>query len=128
MAALTQKQIDKFWFDGVLVVEDAVSAKELTDLKQVFEGWIEESRSYSKDYGKTLDMLYCSHPGCQFGNDYMFDGNATIMELDHINRDTSDSRPENLRSLCSLHHSQTLGYKNRKIPISPRAFARYKRR
>ena len=55
MAALTQEQIDKFWADGVLVVEDAVSAKELADLKQVFEGWLEESRSYSKDYGETLD-------------------------------------------------------------------------
>ena len=39
----------------MLVVEDAVSAKELSDLKQVFEGWLEESRSYSKDYGETLD-------------------------------------------------------------------------
>ena len=55
MAALTQEQIDKFWTDGVLVVEDAVSAKELADLRQVFEGWLEESRSYSKDYGETLD-------------------------------------------------------------------------
>ena len=36
MAALTQEQIDKFWTDGVLVVEDAVSAEELVDLKQVF--------------------------------------------------------------------------------------------
>ena len=27
MAALTQEQIDKFWSDGVLVVDDAVSAK-----------------------------------------------------------------------------------------------------
>jgi ectoine hydroxylase-related dioxygenase (phytanoyl-CoA dioxygenase family) len=55
MGALTQQQIDKFWADGVLVVEDAVSAKELADLKQVFEDWVEESRSYSKDYGETLD-------------------------------------------------------------------------
>ena len=55
MAGLTQEQIDKFWTDGVLVVEDAVSAKELADLKQVFQGWLEESRSHSKDYGKTLD-------------------------------------------------------------------------
>ena len=55
MGALTQEQIDKFWADGVLVVEDAVSAKELADLNQVFEGWVEESRSYSEDYGETLD-------------------------------------------------------------------------
>ena len=37
MAALSQEQINKFWDDGVLVVEGAVSAKELSDLKQVFE-------------------------------------------------------------------------------------------
>jgi len=55
MAALSQEQINKFWDDGVLVVEGAVSAKELSDLKQVFEGWVEESRLHSKDYGETLD-------------------------------------------------------------------------
>ena len=37
LSALTQEQTDKFWSDGVLVVEDAVSAKELADLKKVFK-------------------------------------------------------------------------------------------
>ena len=55
MGALSQEQIDKFWADGVLVAEDAVSAKELSELKQVFEGWVEDSCSYSEDYGETLD-------------------------------------------------------------------------
>ena len=55
MAALAREQIDKFWADGVLVVDDAVSARELIDLKQVFQGWVEESRSQCKDYGETLD-------------------------------------------------------------------------
>ena len=55
MGALTKEQIGKFWADGVLVAEDAVSAKELSDLKQVFEGWVEDSCSYSEDYGETLD-------------------------------------------------------------------------
>ena len=55
LSALTQEQTDKFWSDGVLVVEDAVSAKELADLKKVFKGWVEESRYYSEDYGETLD-------------------------------------------------------------------------
>ena len=32
LSALTQEQTDKFWSDGVLVVENAVSAKELADL------------------------------------------------------------------------------------------------
>ena len=55
MGALNQEQIEKFWADGVLVVDHAVSATELADLNQVFQGWLEESRLYSKDYGKTLD-------------------------------------------------------------------------
>ncbi len=55
MGALTREQIDKFWGDGVLVVEDAVSAEELAGLKQVFESWVEESRLYNGDYGETLD-------------------------------------------------------------------------
>jgi ectoine hydroxylase-related dioxygenase (phytanoyl-CoA dioxygenase family) len=55
MGALTQEQIGKFWADGVLVAEDAVSVKELSDLKKVFESWVEDSCSYSEDYGETLD-------------------------------------------------------------------------
>ena len=68
-----------------------------------------------KDFGpKQLDMLYCSKPGpVNLKITICLMVNATVMELDHINRDTSDSRPENLRSLCALHHQQTLGYKNR---------------
>ena len=31
MAALSQEQINKFWDDGVLVVDGAVSAKELAE-------------------------------------------------------------------------------------------------
>jgi|TARA_B110000914_G_scaffold18147_1_gene13871 hypothetical protein len=105
--------------------KDKVLVEHLTDAK----GKPKHTRFYKnyfyafrkqliKDFGKQLDMLYCSKPGCEFENNYMFDGNATVMELDHINRDTSDSRPENLRSLCALHHQQTLGYKNRKSPIT----------
>ena len=55
MGALTKEQQDKFWADGVLVVEDAVSATDLAELRMVFEGWLDESRSHSKDYGETLD-------------------------------------------------------------------------
>ena len=45
MGALTKEQQDKFWADGVLVVEDAVSATDLVELRMVFEGWLDESRS-----------------------------------------------------------------------------------
>ena len=55
MAALTQEQKDRFWRDGVLTVEDAVTAAELADLRAVFAGWVEESRGHDSDFGETLD-------------------------------------------------------------------------
>tara|TARA_B100002019_G_C20765589_1_gene355117 strand:+ start:15 stop:392 length:378 start_codon:yes stop_codon:yes gene_type:complete len=71
-----------------------------------------------EEFGPQLDIHYCSKPSCQFHNTDMFDGKAIIMELEHKNRITNDSRPENLESLCPLHHQQTLGYKNRKTDIT----------
>ena len=55
MAALSQDQKDQFWRDGVLVVENAVTADELAALRDVFALWVEESRSHEQDYGETLD-------------------------------------------------------------------------
>ncbi len=55
MATLTQSQIDQFWRDGVLVVENAVTAEELKNLRDVFALWVEESREHEHDYGETLD-------------------------------------------------------------------------
>ncbi len=55
MTTLTQEQIDQFWRDGVLTVEDAVSAQELNALRGVFANWVEDSRGHEDDYGETLD-------------------------------------------------------------------------
>ena len=55
MTALTQAQKDTFWRDGVLIVEDAISAEDLEQLRAQFSDWLDESRSYKDDYGKTLD-------------------------------------------------------------------------
>ena len=55
MTALTQDQKDQFWRDGVLVIEDAVTPAELTSLREVFTGWVEESRTHDSDYGETMD-------------------------------------------------------------------------
>ena len=49
MGMLSQSQKDAFWNDGVLVVEDAVSDTQLEQLKSVFTGWVEESRSHTED-------------------------------------------------------------------------------
>jgi phytanoyl-CoA hydroxylase len=55
MAFLSEDQKEQFWHDGVLVVEDAVTADELADLRRVFAEWVEESRAQTEDYGETLD-------------------------------------------------------------------------
>jgi len=59
-----------------------------------------------------FDMFTCSECGCTEHN-----SRPVIMEMDHLNRDTSDSRIENLSMKCPNCHSQTLGYKNRTITI-----------
>ena len=55
MQALTTVQKEQFWRDGVLMVNEAVGADELGELREVFAGWVEESRRHSDDFGKTLD-------------------------------------------------------------------------
>ena len=43
MGLLSQVQKETFWRDGVLVVEDAVSDRQLEQLRSVFTGWVEAS-------------------------------------------------------------------------------------
>lgn len=114
MKAYTYKEFkDKF------LVKDYKNSKGEPTHTRYFKNYFYKFRNQLiKDFGKKLDLLYCSKPSCQFHNTYMFDGKAIIMELEHINRKTNDARPENLKSLCALHHQQTLGYKNRKIDIT----------
>lgn len=55
MPVLTQEQIDSFWRDGVLTVENAVTPEQLAALQQDFDGWVEESRQQHEPYGETID-------------------------------------------------------------------------
>ena len=47
---------------------------------------------------------------CECGLDAMWNGKELRFQVDHINRDIHDNRPENLRFLCPNCHSQTEGY------------------
>jgi phytanoyl-CoA hydroxylase len=55
MTVLSKAQIDDFWLNGYIVVEDAVTAAQLDALRSTFDGWVAESRSETADYGETLD-------------------------------------------------------------------------
>ena len=52
---LTQEQIDQFWRDGVLVVEDVVTPEQLDAMRREFDGWVEESKANDDGYGETID-------------------------------------------------------------------------
>ncbi len=55
MSALSETQKEQFWRDGYLVIENAVDADGLAQMKEDFASWVEESRSHTEAYGDTLD-------------------------------------------------------------------------
>lgn len=55
MSVLSTEQIEQFWRDGFLVVENAVDAAQLTALQTDFADWVEESRSHTAPYGVTIN-------------------------------------------------------------------------
>jgi len=53
---LKQDQIDRFWRDGCLVVENAVSAQQLAAINAELQSWVEESRQHTSPFGPlTID-------------------------------------------------------------------------
>jgi 5-methylcytosine-specific restriction endonuclease McrA len=97
-------------FKQNILVEDLRTSKGLprhTRLaKKLFYKFSDELLEY---YG--FDMHTCSCCGIKSNN---WQGKDIVIELDHINGITNDSRIENLRMLCPNCHSQTPNYKNRK--------------
>jgi phytanoyl-CoA hydroxylase len=55
MTTLSKAQIDEFWQVGALTIPNAISPKELADLRAQFSEWVEESRDYTDAYGTMLD-------------------------------------------------------------------------
>lgn len=51
---------------------------------------------------------------CGFNERHPSDGSC-ILEIDHINGDSTDHRPENLKVLCPNHHALTPTYKARNM-------------
>ncbi len=55
MPVLSERQKAAFRRDGVLTVENAVSASLLARLRADFATWVEESRAHAAPYGETVD-------------------------------------------------------------------------
>lgn len=55
MRILDDAQVDRFWKDGVITVENAVAQELLTRMRVQFASWIEESRLHAAAWGETVD-------------------------------------------------------------------------
>ncbi len=55
MTVLTQQQIDRFWSDGAITIENAVTPDQLATLRSDFSNWMTESREHDAAYGEALD-------------------------------------------------------------------------
>jgi ectoine hydroxylase-related dioxygenase (phytanoyl-CoA dioxygenase family) len=54
--ALTREQVERFWRDGFLVAEEAVTAAQLAALRAEIDRWVEASRAHSAPFGEpTID-------------------------------------------------------------------------
>lgn len=52
---LSQQQVDRYRQDGFLALRNVIGARQLSVLLNELDGWIEESRSHSSNYGETPD-------------------------------------------------------------------------
>ena len=55
MQELSNAQIDQFWEQGFIVVEDVIGKDVVDKLNAQYHEWLEESRSHSENYGSTID-------------------------------------------------------------------------
>ena len=52
---LNQSEIDGFWENGYLCLEDAISADQITAIRNDFDEWLEESKKHNEPFGETID-------------------------------------------------------------------------
>jgi len=55
MTPLSAAEIESYWTNGFLFLNDALTPSQLDALVTDFEGWVDESRSHDAPYGTTLD-------------------------------------------------------------------------
>ena len=55
MPVLTESEIVRFWRDGFVVLENAVSADELSALRAQYDAWLAVARAHDESWGETAD-------------------------------------------------------------------------
>ncbi len=52
---LSREEVDSYWTNGFIFIENALTAAQLSALRSDFDRWLEESRQHTVPYGETLD-------------------------------------------------------------------------
>lgn len=119
MGTLNQRQREFFLENGFLLVEEAVDASLLAELRSDFSQWVEESRRHSSPYGETTDgrPRFDLEPGHSAVRPGLRRVNAPIEVSDAYLRATTDSRmadcvAELIGPNVTLHHTKV----NSKLP------------
>lgn len=55
MAVLTAEQVARYWRDGYLYLDNALSEQQLSALRADFATWVEQSRAHGEPFGITID-------------------------------------------------------------------------
>lgn len=94
MTTLTQDQIDSFWENGFLVVENGVTAEHLQAMRDDFAAMVEESKQHSANYGETIDgrARFDLEPGHSADKPGLRRVNAPVEVSDSYFKASMDSR------------------------------------
>ncbi len=52
---LNNQQVNSFWQNGFLVLENALTPEQMSALNADFASWVEDSRQHSEAYGEIMD-------------------------------------------------------------------------
>jgi ectoine hydroxylase-related dioxygenase (phytanoyl-CoA dioxygenase family) len=121
MLVLTQQQIDLFWQQGFLMVENVVEPQQLQAMKQDFATWVEQSKAHAHAYGETIDgrARFDVEPGHDAQKPALRRVNAPIEVSQHyfnasMNSHMTDCIADLIGPNVKFHHAKI----NSKLPNS----------
>ncbi|KKM90778.1 hypothetical protein LCGC14_1235300 [marine sediment metagenome] len=110
LKSIKSKQLDNSHLHQPDVQKKAIETKKKKRLEKIkFGNWEDLSLAHKRERVLIEQNYQCSE--CDLGTEW--NGKPLMLELDHIDGDSSNNERENLRFLCPNCHQQTPTYKGR---------------